>query len=95
MNVVKHSGASKVHIEMKEEEKQLKITVQDDGKGINYSPEMLRLKSTGFGLFSIQERLEDLGGKMEVYTTPGEGTEVTMLLPLNEWTKDKQSFTCG
>jgi signal transduction histidine kinase len=45
---------------------------------------MVRLQGKGFGLFSIQERLSDLGGTMKVTSAPGQGTTIELKTPLNK-----------
>ena len=60
----------------------LEIAVSDDGAGFNPAePKLDRAMATGFGLFSIRERLELLGGRMQVDATPGRGTRVTISAP--------------
>lgn len=82
MNVVKHARASRVEVKFKENEEQLHIRVRDNGKGFNFHPDLIRLRNTGFGLFSILERMQDLGGEMKIDSKPGEGTTVLLLIPL-------------
>ena len=82
INVVKHAKASRVNVDITETEKNLEISVQDNGAGFHYNPAMLRLKSYGFGLFSIQERVANNGGYMSIETSPGEGTLIKLIVPL-------------
>ena len=81
MNVVKHARASRVEVEFREKQEQLHIIVRDNGKGFNYHPDLVRLRNTGFGLFSILERMQDLGGSIEIDSKPGKGTTVMLLIP--------------
>jgi PAS domain S-box-containing protein len=83
MNVVKHARANRVDVNISERAKDLNITVKDDGKGFSYNPEMLRLRSSGFGLFSIQERVANYGGYMSIESSPGKGTAITLSFPLS------------
>lgn len=82
-NVVKHARATDVKVYIKEGKESLSIVVKDNGIGFNYRPQMLQLKTTGFGLFSIQERMEDSGGSMQVQSIPGKGTQIKLIVPLN------------
>lgn len=82
INVIKHAKASQVNIDIKAGKKNLTITVLDDGTGFNYDPGILRGKGSGFGLFSIQERIEDIGGSLEINSTPGEGTKIVLTVPM-------------
>ena len=82
MNVVKHANAKQVKVDFKKEGNFLHITVEDNGVGFNYSPELLRQKNTSYGLFSIQERLSDLGGSFEIDSVIDRGTKATMSIPI-------------
>jgi two-component system, chemotaxis family, CheB/CheR fusion protein len=83
-NVVKHAGVKSARIEMSRyKDKQLRITVTDQGCGFN--PETLWEKAqggTGFGLFSISERLTLLGGSLEVESSPRSGASFSLVVPL-------------
>jgi signal transduction histidine kinase len=79
--VVKHAQAQSARVSVRAAGDQFCLQVADDGVGF----EMSNLSTlAGFGLFSIAERISNQGGKMEVNSTPGEGTEVTLTLPLGE-----------
>jgi signal transduction histidine kinase len=56
-------------------ESQLRIDVQDDGKGFQPSLE------TGVGILGMEERVARLGGKLRVDSSPGQGTTVHFELP--------------
>jgi signal transduction histidine kinase len=78
-NVIKHARASRARIAVQTTENQLSLEVADNGSGF----EAANLTAgSGFGLFSIAERISNQGGKMEVTSTPGEGTRVNITLPL-------------
>ena len=84
MNTVKHARASQLTIALKTIGNTLQITIEDDGSGFNYNPDLLRLKSDSYGLFSIQERMSDLGGSMEVDSVMDKGTLIKLTVPLSE-----------
>jgi PAS domain S-box-containing protein len=84
MNVVKHAQAKNLKINFQTKDDDLVITVEDDGVGFHYNAQMVRLQGKGFGLFSIQERLSDLGGTMKVTSAPGQGTTIELKTPLNK-----------
>jgi PAS domain S-box-containing protein len=84
INIVKHAKASKVDVFFNIQYSNLSITVSDNGVGFNYQPEMIRMTNAGFGLFSIIERVEDMGGSVVVKTAPKHGTNITILVPLNQ-----------
>jgi PAS domain S-box-containing protein len=82
MNTVKHARANNLKIIYNVNDENIEITVKDDGVGFNYNADLIRLQSKGYGLFSIEERLADLGGAMEVNTSPGSGTTIKLRVPL-------------
>jgi len=83
-NVIKHANANRVKVSLKQQERNLSVTVFDDGIGFTYNADLVRIKNSGgFGLFSIQERLQDIGGHMEINSSPGKGTEVVLTVPMN------------
>jgi two-component system sensor histidine kinase UhpB len=83
-NVVKHAKARKVSVLLAEENQRVKITVEDDGVGFDAEGAGLLKASDegGFGLFSIQERMSDLGGSLSLDSTPGKGCVAVLTLPL-------------
>lgn len=83
INVAKHAKVSTAEIGCRNIDDFLILTVSDGGVGFDYdevaSPYS---RGTGFGLLGMRERLEFLGGEMQVKVTPGEGTRVTLKIPL-------------
>ena len=82
INVVKHAKAKHLNINIKSNNRMMEITVQDDGIGFDQNLIVTRLKSQAYGLFSIQERMSDLGGSMTIDSKPGIGTEVKLMIPI-------------
>lgn len=84
-NVIKHAQASRVDIFITKEGPFLQLQVEDDGVGFPTDDLGARVgKSTGFGLFSIRERLSSLGGRLEIASRPGQGTRVSITIPLEQ-----------
>jgi signal transduction histidine kinase len=84
-NVVKHAQASKVCVGLIKRGSQLSIAVQDDGVGFDFRKVFGTAKTqSGFGLFSIQERMSDLGGGFKVESEPGKGCLVELSVILKE-----------
>ena len=82
-NVVKHAGISSARLNIRSRKDQLRIVVADDGSGFDPSHQPSRQSGTvGYGLFSIRERLEQLGGHLEIETAPGRGTRVGLVVPM-------------
>jgi signal transduction histidine kinase len=83
-NVVRHAHARQVSVRVERTGAQVVIVVQDDGVGCDPN-EMsgTTQRSGGFGLFSIQERMADLGGSLEIVSAPGQGCTATLTAPLH------------
>ncbi|MGP8049308.1 MAG: response regulator [Desulfobaccales bacterium] len=77
MNVAKHAKASHAKVVITNAEDRLQIQVEDDGVGFNVPTSL----AVGFGLFSIRERLEPIGGHLKVKSKPGHGAQVTLTIP--------------
>ena len=83
-NIVKHAEARLVVVRMQRDGKTLRVRVLDHGVGFDASTFEFRVTTNGgFGLFNIRERLLRLGGDCAVRSTPGEGTEVELTVPLS------------
>ena len=84
LNVVKHAGARHIRVSISCRNNSIEITVQDDGAGFDVSRNAFRPgRQGGYGLFSIRERLEYLGGSLTVESLPGRGTRAALALELN------------
>jgi PAS domain S-box-containing protein len=82
-NVAKHAQAHKVSVSLRRDSDKIRINVEDDGIGFDTSqtdPHMPRI--SGFGLFSIRERLSHFGGHLEIDSRIGIGTRVNLMAPL-------------
>ena len=83
-NVVKHAGVRKARIGVNQQDGQILMSVEDEGSG--FDPGHLHSmegSSSGFGLFSISERLSLMGGKMEINSIPGHGSRFRLSIPLS------------
>jgi CheY-like chemotaxis protein len=82
INVAKHAHASHATVALTiEPNDHLCIVVQDDGQG--FTPSLVAVKSAEhFGLFSIEERMEAMGGWFRMDSAPGQGATMTIALPL-------------
>lgn len=78
-NVVRHAGASRVTLRVQSGNGRLVVTIHDDGRG--FSPAQVMEEGGGLGLFGMQERAAYLGGKVEVQSEPGQGTQVRAEIP--------------
>ena len=77
-NVARHSGASRAEIDLIYDADRLTLRVADDGRGFDPT----KRSQEGLGLQSMSERLEKLGGRVDVESAPGEGTRVVCVCPL-------------
>ena len=83
-NVVKHAQARTAKVSLRENGDKIKIVVEDSGVGFDTDENKSRIgQMGGFGLFSVSERLDHLGGHFEIKSKPGHGTRVAILAPLN------------
>ena len=82
-NIVKHAKATHVGISLAKDHDQLQIEVVDDGIGFDLAEAARRLRrGSGFGLFSVSERLQHLGGSFDISSRPGYGTRAILTVPL-------------
>jgi PAS domain S-box-containing protein len=84
VNVVKHARASKVSVRLENENSSMKVFVEDDG--IGFDPRNVNREGSqigGFGLFSIEERMADLGGSFKIVSEPGKGSTAILCVPLD------------
>ena len=88
VNVAKHAHANKVKVSTRRVGDEIRVSVADDGVGFDTSRASSQgYTSGGFGLFSIHERLGHIGGYLKVESTPGRGTRVSLVAPINHKTK--------
>jgi signal transduction histidine kinase len=86
-NVRKHAGATNAWITFnKQRADWLQMTIRDDGKGFDpHAPPDPSRKS--YGLLSMRERVESLGGELAIDSQPGKGTRVIVAIPLKTRTE--------
>lgn len=91
-NVIRHAHASEVSIELRQRESELHLTVEDDGEGFDVGAARSRaIQGTSLGLVGMQERAELAGGRLELDSAPGEGTQVRAIFQLADTAPKKQS----
>jgi signal transduction histidine kinase len=79
-NVVRHSNADQADVSLQRKGQTLFCTVTDEGVG--FDVEGLRKgNSEGLGLTGIRERLDSIGGTLEIRSQTGQGTQLTMIIP--------------
>ena len=83
-NVVKHSSATEVWITAQKAEGVLRCSVRDNGAGFSVDSIRANGQRRGLGLSSMHERLNAVGGTLRIESSPGNGTQLLMTLPLEE-----------
>jgi len=80
-NASRHAQARKIEVEIRYGDRELRLRVRDDGKGID--PSMLKDggRDGHFGLHGMRERAKVVGGKMEIWSELDAGTEVELSIP--------------
>lgn len=91
-NILRHSGATKVNVNLKKEENRIVLRVRDNGKGI----EKKHISDPkAFGLIGMRERARIWGGEVHIRGTPGKGTTVVASIPLAIGdNKDAENIDC-
>ena len=97
LNAVKHSGEDRARVTLhRDERNQVRLVVEDRGEGFDLS--LLRADERltgGYGLFSIRERLDNLGGRMSVDSAPGRGARITLVAPVSLRTQASADGNAG
>jgi signal transduction histidine kinase len=82
MNVSKHAGVAQASVTLSIPRQDcLQIIVADGGKG--FDPTAVDRPTEQFGLFSIRERMQVMGGILEIESSPGHGTTAKLTLPIS------------
>jgi ligand-binding sensor domain-containing protein len=76
-NAFSHAEARHIEVELRYRERAMEVRIRDDGKGI--PPEVLKEGRRGhYGLDGMRERSRQIGGKLEIWSGPGTGTEIAL-----------------
>jgi two-component system, NarL family, sensor histidine kinase DegS len=83
-NAIKYSETNKIEVRLKQTESDIVIAIKDDGKGFN--EKMVEARSmnieSGRGFFNMYERTEYISGHLDIKSAPGQGTIVTLTVPV-------------
>jgi signal transduction histidine kinase len=82
-NVRKHAGARRAVVSIAEEPGAIRVSIRDDGVGFDPAPVDGKGR-TAFGLDTMRERAEAVGGRLRLTSSPGQGTAVDIELPVRE-----------
>ncbi len=81
-NVVKHAGVDEATVTVRLDHDRLHVTVSDKGVGFDVNAKMSEAGRSNFGVFSLGDRIEALGGNWSVDSAPGKGTRVHADVPV-------------
>jgi len=80
-NTSRHAEASHIWIELRVRGTNLQLAITDNGKGFNLLGASTAYPRRGLGLVGMQERAKALGGRLQVDSQPGRGTEILLVVP--------------
>lgn len=80
MNAIRHSGGNQISVKLSLQNEIAKLLVEDNGDG--FDPHISSL-GRGFGIISMHERAERIGGNLTILSRPGAGTRIHLLVPLS------------
>jgi two-component system sensor histidine kinase UhpB len=82
-NITKHAEAREVSVVVRRDGGAVSFIMQDDGVGFDLSEKMGReASSRGLGLAALNERARMLGGNLQIWSRPGQGTKITCTIPV-------------
>jgi len=85
-NILQHANATKIDIKMENSEKNVKVRITDNGKGFDVNAHR---SIKNIGLLGMRERVKYLGGKFNIKSTLGKGTEVEAVCPKVVYTVER------
>ncbi|MDX9812936.1 MAG: ATP-binding protein, partial [Bacteroidales bacterium] len=74
-NALKHSTADSINVQLIVDDSRVSVVVEDNGKGFNIEAAE---QGEGTGLKNIKSRINSLGGKLEIFSSPGKGSEINV-----------------
>jgi signal transduction histidine kinase/ligand-binding sensor domain-containing protein len=80
-NAFRHAQAKQIEVEFRYDERQLRLRVRDDGKGMDATFLAAEGRAGHFGLHGMRERAKLMGGKLTVWTAAQSGTEIELIIP--------------
>jgi len=77
-NTLRHSKADRMEIRLKSRRDSVRLYMRDNGVGFDMSVK----KQTSYGLVSMQERVNEIGGSLSIVSAPGKGTRIDIRIPI-------------
>ncbi len=84
-NVRKHAKATMVSVKIEYLKKSIRLVINDNGVGFDIKLNKIFNENNGYGLLSMQERVELLNGKFEIISKSEEGTKIQVIIPINQF----------
>ncbi len=81
-NVGKHARATSVNVRLRQDPRVIRCSITDDGVGFGLPAVTARKKHRGLGLTGIRQRLDGLGGTLQIDSKRGRGTQMLISIPL-------------
>jgi signal transduction histidine kinase len=79
-NIVRHSGARTVRLQIATDGGQLRLTIADDGSGFAHAPD----NALADGIRNMRQRISSIGGTFQLESKPGSGTTIAVALPISK-----------
>ncbi|MCX5891913.1 MAG: ATP-binding protein, partial [Deltaproteobacteria bacterium] len=84
-NIVRHAEASRLEVKINQEKNRVIFRLKDDGKGFDLKKVRSRsLRERGLGLTAMHERALMADGTLNIWSRKGQGTEITLTIPINK-----------
>ena len=84
-NILRHAQATELDIRLSLDDRDVTLEIEDNGVGFHVPSRLIELARQGhLGLVSATERAEAVGGKLKVFSEPGQGTKLRVTVPLNQ-----------
>lgn len=81
-NIVKHAKAEKVNVLLSYQREHVLLKVKDNGIGFSLFESMVKTKcEPHYGILHMNEQAEQLGATLQIDSSVGKGTEITLLIP--------------
>jgi len=88
-NAARHSDADKILVRVAYERNRLRVVIEDNGRGM-VSTELHARRDGHFGLVGMKERAEVIGGRLNIRSAEGQGTEIELSVPSGAAYKQKR-----
>jgi signal transduction histidine kinase len=83
-NAIRHALPSRITVRLWREAATVQAAISDDGRGFDAEATMNRPGDRGLGLIGMRERVEALGGRLALRSAAGQGTEVSVAIPIED-----------